>query len=253
MFRVIRSLQSIVGLCVVSIGLLSGGAASAATVDLTQNIYNPGLLYSGPYDYTGYQGFGITNPVAQVRPDLWPTSFGGVAEIGSGSLVNAPNLGQNMVLAFAGGSITQQLLDFANSASLRLQAGTTYSISYLVGRPNSGFGANSDAQDINMSVFVGETNTTFGITASTSSLANGAFALYTLSFTPTASQTNMSNCDAGTFICGSLATLTLGAGNAATGGDVIFAAPVPLPAAVWMLGSGLFGLLGAGRRRRAAR
>jgi hypothetical protein len=29
------------------------------------------------------------------------------------------------------------------------------------------------------------------------------------------------------------------------------AAPVPLPAAVWLLGSGLMGLIGVGRRRRA--
>jgi hypothetical protein len=29
-------------------------------------------------------------------------------------------------------------------------------------------------------------------------------------------------------------------------------APVPLPAAVWLLGSGLMGLIGVGRRRRAA-
>ena len=32
-------------------------------------------------------------------------------------------------------------------------------------------------------------------------------------------------------------------------GDLVYAAPVPLPAAVWLLGSGLLGLLGVGRRK----
>jgi hypothetical protein len=34
--------------------------------------------------------------------------------------------------------------------------------------------------------------------------------------------------------------------------NIVEAAPVPLPAAVWLFGSGLLGLIGVGRRRRAA-
>lgn len=44
-------------------------------------------------------------------------------------------------------------------------------------------------------------------------------------------------------------SLTLNASGAITGAPT--SAPVPLPAAVWLLGSGLLGLLGVGRRRNA--
>jgi hypothetical protein len=56
---------------------------------------------------------------------------------------------------------------------------------------------------------------------------------------------------------GQLQTYILGTATLATNGDLILTgngsgAPVPLPAAVWLFGSGLMGLVGVSRRRKAA-
>jgi hypothetical protein len=51
-------------------------------------------------------------------------------------------------------------------------------------------------------------------------------------------------------IYGSTVGITVGAGGAISG--IGSGAPVPLPAAVWLLGSGVLGLFGIGRRRLAA-
>jgi hypothetical protein len=193
------------------------------------------------------QAFLVANPAASDGWTVEAAQYGGATS----SSAAAPS---NDKLQGGGKAIFTSVGTPSNLAQTSLAAFTTFlnGVSNDLTAPGDGLGISplQTATEASTGVsYSADAASKYGINGQLSDLASlgtGAVALY--GFTGNGSTTNGTE----SYILGSATLSTSGLLTfAANGGTTPPPPPVPLPAAVWLFGSGLMGLVGVSRRRKA--